>query len=90
MKSFMSKKGIETQRKEYYITYQSKNYFIKLCESNIEKETLESYFLNDERISKMFSMEVEIKNGFWDICESKNENFQSRIGDYIIIDKINH
>jgi len=81
-KEFTHKGGKFTEFKELYLRCSIQDYFIKICESNVTSEEL-SLFLN-----KGIEVEVEIKEGFLDHCESIPEYAQSRTGTYVIIKNI--
>ena len=92
-KKFVNKAGRVTDHTEYYIMRSAQDYFIKICESNITTEELGKLFddnSNDptpllEGVS--INMEVEFRNGEWDICD-ENHEVQSRVGAYAVILKI--
>lgn len=86
-KSFVKKNGAATNHKEYYIQRSIQDYYIKFCESKIKRKVLEDYLANKSGLIKTVTLEVELKNGHWDICD---ENFmqQSRMGEYMIIHRI--
>lgn len=86
-KNFVKKNGEITNKKEFYVQQSIQDYFIKFCESEIEREDLENCLSNITGEIKTVTVEVELRNGFWDICD---ENFksQSRMGEYIIIHRI--
>ena len=89
----MNKAGTVTDHTEYYIMRSEQDYFIKVCESNITTKDLEKLFhdnSNDpdalfEAVS--ITMEVDFRNGVWDICD-ENHEAQSRVGAYAVILKI--
>ncbi len=72
--------------KDYYLRLATNDYFIKFCRSNISKNELIN--LIDKNKSKLFTLEIELFNGSWDICTPSINIQQSRIGKYVIIHKI--
>ena len=92
-KNFVNKAGRVTDHTEYYIMRSEQDYFIKICESNITTEDLEKLFHDNsnypdplfEEVS--INMEVDFRNGVWDICD-ENHEAQSRVGAYAVILKI--
>ena len=92
-KKFVNKAGRVTDHTEYYIMRSAQDYFIKICESNITTEDLEKLFHNNSNNSESLfegvsiTMEVEFRNGEWDICD-ENHEAQSRVGADAIILKI--
>ena len=92
-KNFVNKAGRVTDHTEYYIMRSAQDYFIKICESNITTEELEKLFDGNSKDSApllegvSINMEVEFRNGEWDICD-ENHEAQSRVGAYAVILKI--
>jgi len=86
-KNFVKKNGQVTDKKEAYIRRSIQDYFIKFCESKIELEALERSLAGIEGVIKAVTLEVEFRDGYWDICD-ENFNQQSRRGEYIIIHRI--
>jgi hypothetical protein len=86
-KSFVKKNGQPTEHQELYIQRSIQDYFIKFCESSITRQELEEYLLTMEDEIKIATLEVEILDGNWDICDENFEQ-QSRIGEYMIIHRI--
>jgi len=81
-KEFENKIGKPGGFKELYLRCSVQDYFIKICESKVTAEQLKKYLNNGIKV------EMEIKNGSWDICEYTLEPQQSRIGAYVVITKI--
>lgn len=81
-KDFTHKGGKLTEFKELHLRCSIQDYFIKICESNVTHEELMLY------LNKGIEVEIEIKEGLLDHCESIPEYAQSRIGTYVIIKKI--
>lgn len=87
-KSFMKKNGVSTGRTEWYIERSVQDYFIKFCESKITREALEKHLKpKKNNLIQTLTLEVEFKEGSWDICDENYEQ-QSRIGNYVIIHRI--
>lgn len=80
-KEFINKGGKVTEYKELYLRCSIQDYFIKICESNVDAKTLRKY------INKSISVEMEIKEGNWDICTDDPAYAQSRGGTYVVIKK---
>lgn len=91
-KDFVKKNGVSTGHGELYFRMSVQDYFIKFCESNVERKDLEPYVQEDslETLSKIVTvtLEVEVRNGNWDICADDPQEMQSRIGSYIVVTKI--
>lgn len=82
-KEFINKGGKVTEYKELYLRCSIQDYFIKICESNVDAKTLRKY------INKSISVEMEIRDdGMWDICTDDPAYAQSRTGAYVVIKKI--
>jgi len=81
-KEFVNKIGKTNGVKELYLRCSIQDYFIKICESDITVNQLKPY------LNKGVEVEIEIKDGFYDQCESSLRSVQSRIGTYVIIKKI--
>lgn len=82
-KEFVNKGGKVTKYKELYLRCSIQDYFIKICESNVDAKTLRKY------LNKSISVEMEIRDdGMWDICTDDPAYAQSRIGTYVVIKKI--
>lgn len=87
IKKFVKKNGEVTEQKEFYIQRSIQDYYIKFCESKISREDLETKLATMNKEIKVVTLEVEFRNGHWDICDSNLEQ-QSRIGEYVIIHRI--
>lgn len=81
-KEFINKGGKVTEYKELYLRCSIQDYFIKICESNVDTKTLRKY------LNKSISVEMEVREGMWDICTDDPTYAQSRIGTYVVIKKI--
>lgn len=86
-KKFHDKRGVQKDFDEYYIRMSVQDYFIKFCESNITRLDVEELLKNNDNLIKTFTMEVDFRNGEWDLCE-EDIPAQSRIGEYAVILKI--
>jgi hypothetical protein len=81
-KEFINKGGKVTQYKELYLRCSIQDYFIKICAGNVTAEELRPYINNG------IEVEMEIKEGMWDHCNDNLAYAQSRIGTYVVINKI--
>lgn len=74
--------------KDYYLRIKNnEDYFIKFCSSTITKNELKALIKKHD--TKTFTLEVELLDGDWDICNPSLENIQqSRVGRYVIIHNI--
>ena len=81
-KTFVNKGGKITDYTELYLQCSVQDYFIKLCESKVKLDGLKKY------INKGITVDMEIKDGFWDHCSDDPAYAQSRIGTYVVINKI--
>ena len=81
-KSFTNKGGKITEYKELYLRCSIQDYFIKICEGNVTKDELTKY------LNSGIEVEMEIKEGMLDHCDTNPAYAQSRTGTYIVIKKI--
>lgn len=81
-KEFENKIGKSGGFKELYLRCSVQDYFIKICESKVTSEQLKKH------LNSGIKVEMQIKDGSWDICEYTLEQQQSRIGQYVVITKI--
>lgn len=81
-KSFTNKGGKVTEYKELYLRCSIQDYFIKICAGNVTVEQLKPY------INSGIEVEMEIKNGMLDHCNTNLAQVQSRTGTYVVINKI--
>jgi len=72
---------------ELYYRLSVQDYFIKFCESAVSKKELE-LFVNTDSSFVSVTLEVEIREGNWDICKDDPIEMQSRIGKYIVVHRI--
>lgn len=87
LKSFVKKNGELTDLKEWYIQRSIQDYFIKFCESKITRKELEDYLAQQGNPLNTAKLEIEFREGNWDICDD-NELMQSRVGEYVIVHRI--
>lgn len=81
-KSFINKGGKVTEYKELYLQCSIQDYFIKLCAGNVSRKQLEPY------LNSGIEVEMEIKDGMLDHCDTNLAQVQSRTGTYVVIKKI--
>lgn len=81
-KPFVKKNGEVADFKELYLRCSIQDYYIKLCESDVTKEDLMPY------LNSGITVEMEIKEGNWDICPDELLHIQSRGGTYVVIKSI--
>ena len=86
-KPFIKKNGVSTDQMEYYIRRSMQDYFIKFCESPINRAELDTYLESVNDPIKTATMDIEIRQGEWDNC-GQPIGPQSRVGTYIVILKI--
>ena len=87
-KAFVNKGGKTSDFQEWYIRLSSADYFIKFCESKVSKAELEKEIEPQaEEMIISLSLEIEIREGEWDICD-ETEMIQSRVGEYAVIHRI--
>lgn len=87
LKSFTRKNAETTAYQEMYIQRSTQDYFIKFCESKVGLKELKNHLSKIDGDIKVVTLEVEFREGSWDICDD-NELQQSRIGKYVIIHRI--
>ncbi len=85
-KKFEKKNGQFTDFSEMYFRLSVDDYFIKFCESEVNKSELNKYLSEDLNI-KPITLEIEYRKGNWDICDD-NSDAQSRVGRYVVIHRI--
>jgi len=81
-KAFYKKNGEPAGFNELYFRASIQDYFIKFCESNIDKDAISPY------IDQSITVHAEIKDGEWDTCPDDPAEMQSRIGPYMVINAI--
>ncbi|HDQ15815.1 MAG TPA: hypothetical protein ENN45_02015 [Bacteroidetes bacterium] len=87
-KAFVNKGGKTNDFQEWYVRLSTADYFIKFCESKLSRAELEKEIEPQaEEMIISLSMEIEISEGEWDIC-NETEMIQSRVGEYAIIHRI--
>ncbi len=87
VKNFVQKNGEEMDFGEYYVRQSVQDYYIKFCESSITRKDLERQLAAIDSEIKTLTLEVEFREGNWDICEGDGPQ-QSRVGEYVIIYRI--
>lgn len=90
-KAFINKMGKATGSKDLYFRLSTQDYFIKFCSSKVSKEDLKEHLEKNEKQNllgdKVLTLEIEILDGAWDICDY-SQQVQSRMGKYVIIHRI--
>lgn len=86
-KSFVKKNGQPTGHSELYLQRSIQDYYIKFCESSVTRKELENYLDSLDELIKVAQLEVEFRDGYWDICDD-NYMQQSRVGEYVVIHRI--
>lgn len=86
-KSYEFKNSKTTTQKELYVRRSVQDYYIKFCESEVTQTELAKEIILVDGIANSLKLEVEIKDGSWDQCNSE-ELVQSRTGSYMVIYKI--
>ncbi len=81
-KEFVNKAGKTTGLQEFYLRCSIQDYFIKLCESEVQKEDLVPF------LNKGIKVRATVIDGEWDICPDADQELQSRIGKYVVIHEI--
>ena len=81
-KTFIKKNGEASDFTELYLRCSIQDYYIKLCESDVTQEDLVPY------LNSGITVEMEIKEGNWDICPDELLHIQSRVGTYVVIKSI--
>ncbi len=86
-KTFINRKGIASSREDLYLEYKTVDYYIKFCESTVDRISLEELLKNNEQScdAQNYKLEFKIKNGEWDVCPEDKFEVQSRIGDYAVL-----
>jgi hypothetical protein len=65
---------------DFYIQGGLKSYFIKICESKLNKKQL------NELVGSQVKAHISLRDGFWDICG--DALVQSRTGPYVALDAV--
>lgn len=81
-KSFINKAGKISEQKELHLQCSIQDYFIKICAGKVTSKELKKH------INKAITVDMEIKEGFWDHCSDNLSYPQSRTGTYVVINKI--
>lgn len=85
-KPFINKKGME-RHPEWYLRMSVKDYYIKMCVSEVTNEQLEELYKDS---LSAFTFEVELTKGSWDTGCPGEPVFlaQSRGGEYVILKRL--
>ncbi|NMH86914.1 hypothetical protein [Flavivirga algicola] len=86
-KDFVLKNGETTKHKDAYLRRSNQDYYIKFCKSKISRKDLEKHLSKINKAVKVATLEVEFRNGLWDVCDGNFEQ-QSRKGAYVIVHRI--
>jgi hypothetical protein len=79
---FVNKVGQENAKIiDLYFETGGKKYFIKFLDSNVSRNEMAPY------INKNLKVQGKVNYGLWD---TNDPNHQSRVGEYIVIDRIDH
>lgn len=81
-KPFINKIGSASDRTELYLRCSMDDFFIKFCESDVTMDDIQKY------VNAPIMVDVEIKDGNWDICPEDPDYAQSRVGAYAVIHEI--
>ena len=87
LKNFMKKNGAITNQGEWYLRRSIQDYYIKFCESAVDRMALEQHLEGLSGMIKAPTLEVEFREGYWDLCDPA-EMHQSRVGDYVVVHRI--
>ena len=85
-KTTESKGSKNPNQGDYYFRLSTGDYFIKFCESDVTFDQI-APFIQTEFEIKSVTLEIEMKDGEWDNCKEPGY-VQSRIGPYLVINKI--
>jgi len=86
-KHAMNKRNVDMEFKDVYIQRSIQDYYIKFCESMINRNELERHLNKISGDIKALTLEVQFREGEWDICEGDPMK-QSRIGQYVIVYRV--
>ena len=86
-KNAVSKRNEVMEFKDVYIQRSIQDYYIKFCESMVSRAELEEHMNKISGDIKALTLEVQFREGEWDICEG-DPMMQSRIGQYVIIYRV--
>ena len=86
-KNAVSKRNEVLEFKDVYIQRSIQDYYIKFCESMVSRAELEEHLNKIPGDIKALTLEVQFREGEWDICEG-DPIMQSRIGQYVIIYRV--
>ncbi|MEM6298062.1 MAG: hypothetical protein AAF740_05165 [Bacteroidota bacterium] len=60
---FIKKNGVASDFTELYVRRSIQDYYIKFCESDVQREEIEAQFSNMEGEVKVLTLEVEFREG---------------------------
>ncbi len=83
----LKKNGKPTGYEDMYIRRSIQDYYIKFCESGVSRQDLEKQLSLSNNFIKTLNLEIEFRDGLWDVCD-ENDMSQSRLGEYVIIHRI--
>ncbi|MFD0862091.1 hypothetical protein ACFQ1M_07715 [Sungkyunkwania multivorans] len=86
-KSAIRKHVTDDQFKEMYVRRSIQDYYIKFCESAVSRKQLEHHIRDKDGLIKAVRIEIEYRDGDWDICE-KEDRSQGRVGTYVVVHRI--
>ncbi len=83
-KDFINKVGKSAGFKELYFRCSEQDYFIKFCESDVTKQDLlefvdHSSVTGCEIVGETVNLEIEVCEGYWDICPEDTHHIQGNI-----------
>lgn len=81
-KGLIKKNGMETGYTDLYIRASVQDYYIKFCESEVDRGVLEPL------VGQVISIHVVIKSGLWDDCNESETEVQSRTGNYVVVKEL--
>ena len=79
--------GITHEVDEFYVRRSIQDYFIKFCESDVNRAKFNQRFEANSSLINTMKLEVTFKTGYWDNCIEKVDD-KSRQGEYVIIHQI--
>jgi len=77
-KTARNKRGVDIGT-DLFLRCSVADYFIKFCESKIERSDIERY------VDRGVTVRLELRDGEWDTCGDEAGKRQSRIGSYAVI-----
>ena len=85
-KMVFNQNGENTGLKGYYLQQSMKDYYIKICESEVTQEEIKKALDKQSGLIKALTLEVIYREGNLDQCD--DHEVAGRIGDYVIIKSI--